>query len=94
MSPQRARKKPVEVDVVRVADALHTASRSWADLPKWLVDAYHRVEVLFLTDCVKIKTLEGTMTGLLDDWIIKGVQGELYPCKNDIFLATYDIVEE
>lgn len=41
-----------------------------------------------------IKTLEGTMEFCPGDWIIKGVKGELYPCKPDIFAATYEEVEE
>lgn len=39
---------------------------------------------------LKINTLEGTMTVKPGDWIIKGVKGEFYPCKPDIFAATYD----
>ena len=41
-----------------------------------------------------IKTLEGTMTANLGDFIIQGVKGEIYPCKPDIFEATYEKVEE
>ena len=37
-----------------------------------------------------IDTLEGTMWAQPGDWIIKGVQGEFYPCKPDIFAATYE----
>lgn len=37
-----------------------------------------------------IETLEGTMTANLGDWIIRGVKGEFYPCKPDIFEASYD----
>jgi hypothetical protein len=40
-----------------------------------------------------IPTLEGVMTASENDWIIKGVQGEFYPCKPDIFEATYDKVD-
>jgi len=40
-----------------------------------------------------IKTLEGTMRADIGDWIIKGVKGEFYPCKPDIFEATYEKVE-
>lgn len=40
----------------------------------------------------EIKTLEGTMTANTGDYIIKGVQGEIYPCKPDIFEATYEKV--
>ena len=43
---------------------------------------------------IEIDTLEGTMRADLGDFIIKGVQGELYPCKPDIFEATYEIVEK
>ncbi len=42
---------------------------------------------------LKIPTLEGTMLGVEGDWIIKGVRGEIYPCKPDIFEATYERVE-
>jgi hypothetical protein len=41
-----------------------------------------------------IQTLEGEMTAVLGDWIIKGVQGEFYPCKPDIFAMTYELVTE
>ena len=42
---------------------------------------------------ILIPTLEGTMTANIGDWIIKGINGEIYPCKPDIFAKTYDFVE-
>ena len=45
-------------------------------------------------DNLMIKTLEGTMTASAGDYIIRGVRGEHYPCKPDIFAATYQAVEE
>lgn len=45
-------------------------------------------------DAIEIVTLEGTMTAQTGDWIIRGVKGELYPCKPDIFEATYEEVTE
>ena len=39
---------------------------------------------------IEIKTLEGVMTAMIGDWVIKGVKGEFYPCKPDIFAATYE----
>lgn len=42
---------------------------------------------------VTIDTMEGVMTAFIGDWIIKGVQGELYPCRPDIFEMTYDEVK-
>ena len=43
---------------------------------------------------VTILTLEGEHVGSIGDWIIQGVAGELYPCKPDIFQATYEAVED
>lgn len=40
-----------------------------------------------------IYTLEGNHTADIGDWIIKGIKGELYPCKPDIFEATYEVVK-
>ena len=46
------------------------------------------------TDTFIIETLEGDHLARFSDWIIKGVNGEFYPCKSDIFTKTYDFVEE
>lgn len=43
---------------------------------------------------LQIVTLEGLMTASLGDWLIKGIKGEIYPCKADIFEATYEPVVE
>jgi hypothetical protein len=43
-------------------------------------------------DSIIIMTLEGDMKAGKGDWIIKGVNGEFYPCKNDIFLKTYEAI--
>jgi hypothetical protein len=42
---------------------------------------------------LEIKTLEGMMTAGMGDWVIKGVAGEFYPCKDEIFRKTYEAVE-
>lgn len=42
---------------------------------------------------IEIETLDGVMKASIGDYIIKGVHGELYPCKPDIFIKTYDKVE-
>lgn len=43
---------------------------------------------------VVIRTLEGDMVAETGDWVITGVKGEKYPCKHDIFMMTYDEVDE
>ena len=44
--------------------------------------------------CLEIDTLEGTMEVSPHDYVIRGVHGEFYPCKPDIFAATYEAVDE
>lgn len=48
----------------------------------------------YLVAPLQIQTLEGTMTASPGDWIIKGVNGEFYPCRPDIFEKTYEAVSE
>lgn len=90
----RFRKRPVVIEAIRVSQAIIAAGHSWNELPEWLIAAYDSGDVLFMVDTLEIMTLEGRMTANRDDWIIRGVQGELYPCKPDIFEATYEAVTE
>jgi hypothetical protein len=78
------RKKPVVIEAFRFL--IDEVPQWWSNLPNVGIDVLHHEAV--------IETLEGTMRASLGDWIIKGVKGELYPCKPDIFDATYEKVEE
>jgi hypothetical protein len=85
------RKKPVVVEAFQV----HPDDGYTRQLPPmWLVNAMSGGSVKPLPNAaLAINTLEGEMRADVGDWIIQGVKGELYPCKNDIFAATYDPVE-
>lgn len=52
------------------------------------------IDAVRLTRRVTIHTLEGDMVGEPGDWLITGVKGERYPCKDDVFQATYEPVDE
>lgn len=52
------------------------------------------IDAVRLTRRVTIHTLEGDMVGEPGDWLITGVKGEQYPCKDDVFQATYEPVDE
>lgn len=83
----RYRKKPVEVDAWVWDGTFEAVSE--------IAKAGLRIDPLIPpTEDHKlpIQTLEGTMTASLGDYIIRGVQGEFYPCKPDIFEATYERV--
>ena len=81
------RKKPVVIEAFQLMD-------EWFDAdhpnPQHIIG--------FITDpiarTVTIPTLEGNHLARIGDWIIKGVKGEFYPCKPDIFEQTYELVEE
>lgn len=67
-------------------------------IPDWFMDKVSTNEIILRGEYkdpshCEIKTLEGTMIGKLGDFIIKGVAGEIYPCKPDIFAKTYEAVE-
>lgn len=81
------RKKPVVIDAIQ-----------WDGFNKEELSRYMGEEVRTVTreegKCIRIATLEGEMIASPQDWVIKGVKGEFYPCKPDIFESTYDEVEE
>ncbi|WBL18500.1 hypothetical protein [Citricoccus sp. NR2] len=89
------RKKPVEIEAMQVLDDIrvHLAICRWAEsvTPEGQVIP---VVMSKFDERLFIHTLEGTMTASLGDWIIRGVQGEFYPCKPDIFEATYEAVAD
>lgn len=92
----RFRKRPVVIEAWRVADLNAAAQNDWKALPKPVADAYETGGWVFGVLVVGggrgifVPTLEGPLFAAPDDWIIRGVQGEFYPIKADIFAATYE----
>lgn len=74
------RKKPVVIEAVQYTGDNHE-----------VINAFVGSELNRVFATVEIPTLEGTMTANPGDWIIKGVKGEFYPCRQDIFAATYEL---
>jgi hypothetical protein len=85
------RKRPVVIDAVRVVSKEERYA-SHTERPAWLAEAINSKAVWWdmMDGGYYIATLEGVMKANLGDWIIRGVKGELYPCKPDIFEATYE----
>lgn len=52
------------------------------------------IDAVRLSSACIVETLEGNMVASAGDWLIRGVAGEVYPCKDEIFQATYDAVKE
>lgn len=79
------RKKPV------VIDAIKYTGKNGSNILHWMFpDIEQDAEANKLT----IRTLEGEMNVSIGDWVIRGVEGEFYPCKPNIFKKTYEKVEE
>lgn len=85
-------KKPVQVYAWPVGSILRSAQVEWTTLPEPVAAAYETGKILFLPKKLEVQTLEGRMTANEGDWLIQGVNGELYPCKPDIFEKTYSAV--
>lgn len=91
MNPIKYKKKPVIIEALQFKSNMSVKDLN--DLIDF-IGMRNIVDIgrdnLYLT----IRTLEGNMTASSGDYIIKGIQGEFYPCKPDIFEKTYDKVEE
>ena len=93
----RFKKKPVVIEAFQMTHETRQDNQDW---PNWLNQAWQleRDEpgAVFPTEegtgdgTVSIYTPEGEMLVNFGDWIIQGIHGELYPCKPEIFAATYD----
>lgn len=82
------RKKPVVIEAIQF-----TGPGSFGDMcAKWR-EPFLEVCSMDSLGVMQIKTLEGTLLPIENDWIIKGIKGEFYPCKPDIFAATYELAE-
>jgi hypothetical protein len=83
------RKKPIEVEALQLVEG----SGDPHDVAKWcggrVVNNFGHPSGKV---AIAIRTLEGEMTAQYGDWIIKGIKGEFYPCKSDIFEASYEPV--
>ena len=89
------RKKPVVIEAWLTEVISFLAEKDWHRLPEYIKESYEKGGWVFLTNGeIHIPTLEGTMIAQKDDYIIRGINGEFYPCKPDIFEKTYEKVEE
>ena len=89
------RKKQVVVNAWPAKEISFFAVNDWSKMPKEINDVYEKGGWVFLTNGeINIPTLEGTMKANKDDMIIQGVNGEFYPCKQDIFEKTYELFKQ
>ena len=89
------RKKQVVINAWPAKEISFFVANDWSKIPKEINDVYEKGGWVFLTNGeINIPTLEGTMKANKDDMIIQGVNGEFYPCKQDIFEKTYELFKQ
>lgn len=87
---KKYRKKPVEIEAIEFIDTPERIE----EIFNFMENETMRVDYsVYDRPAVLIETLEGTMRADVGDYIIKGINGEFYPCKPDIFKKTYEEVE-
>lgn len=88
-TPATFRKKPVEIQAIQwTGENVEALIQFVADDSLYFgMDQYDHITDLFIT------TLEGDMKANVGDWIIRGLKGEYYPCSNEVFTMSYDVVE-
>ena len=89
------RKKPVVIDAFQMTVAAfnNDGAGGLGEWPEWAQEACEAGGIIMHGPdniAARIPTLEGMMDVTFNDWIIRGIKGELYPCKPDIFAATYE----
>ncbi|ANA86436.1 hypothetical protein BH762_gp083 [Gordonia phage OneUp] len=77
--PQKYRKSPVVIEAMELTGSTFYDVLAWCGGDVWTTDSE-----------IEIQTLEGNMVASLGDFVIRGVAGEFYPCKPDIFRQTYE----
>lgn len=82
------KKKPIVIEAFQ-----YFGNHEQKEDPEWIIKAIKEDKVGFEYGQMIIDTLEGTMIATAGDYIIKGVNGEIYPCKEDIFHKTYEKVD-
>lgn len=94
------RKLPVVIEAFKFdGDLIDTHGKYY--VPDWAAQAFIKGDLFYANENSKlapcelfVKTLEGSMHVSVGDYVIKGVNGEVYPCKPDIFLKTYEKVDD
>jgi hypothetical protein len=92
------RKKPVVIEAVQFTQAMRDGMEKWPEGVEEATSDELRAATIAAGQGIGfdsypiIRTLEGNMTVSVGDWVIRGVNNELYPCKPDIFDKTYEPV--
>lgn len=90
----RFRKRPIEIEATPIELVLALGNTQPEVLPDWVQAGLAEHKITVYTDAIVVSTTEGRMRGEAGDFLIQGIRGELYPCRGDIFLATYEEVTD
>jgi hypothetical protein len=86
MNIHKFKKRPVVIEAVRLSED------NLEQVEKWCKGSIKGIKLPRYQQVIDIQTLEGEMRATIGDWIIRGIKGEFYPCKNEIFMDCYEEV--
>lgn len=87
------RKKPIVIEAIQY-DGIESVNEMRSKWPDFYKSSENSFKSEISDYVLLIETLEGIHTAHRGDWIIKGIKGEFYPCKSNVFEMTYEKVEE
>lgn len=93
----RYRKKPVVIEAYQVSEYDYDGFlmfNHFCNPPSWLIEASKAGRVYIKDSMIYLETLEGDMRVSINDYIVRGIDGELYPCKPSIFERTYERLDD
>lgn len=95
MLSMKAIKRPVEVDAWKLDSSVLLYEPKDPDVPEWVWDSIETGKLRYSNDYNDwaIWSLEGLMVAHDGDYLIRGVMGEIYPCRGDVFEETYEVIE-
>jgi hypothetical protein len=86
------RKLPIEVHAWPVGELIHQYYNDAKNLPDEVKLAFSKRNLRFLTNSIHVTTLEGEHIAKVSDVLVRGIRGEFYGCREDIFKETYEKV--
>jgi hypothetical protein len=88
------RKKPIDVQAWNVIDLLYSACRDWKSLPKCIIEAYEKGDIVFLDTYISINAYGRKIIAESSEILIQDNSGVFYPCNRDVFQQTYEIIQK
>jgi hypothetical protein len=86
----RFRQRPVVIQALPVSEVIGLLERAPRALPRWAWEAFRAEDLILTHEGILVRTADGWVPGRPGDWLVRGVRGQVHPCRPDIFEASYE----